>query len=160
MADFWDVVKNRKSIRDFDSTKKVSDEDIEKIIEAGRNAPSAGNLRDFRFFVVESEDKKEQLAKAALNQMFIAEAPVVIVVGSDLSVTEEKYASRGMDAYSYIDPAMAAQNILLAATALGLGAVPIGAFEDEEVQDILGFGNDIRPVLIVPIGYAGGSRSD
>lgn len=151
--DFWQVIKNRHSVRSFDPDKNLSEEQIEKIIEAGRAAPSAGNIRDQRFFVVESEDKKERLAKAAENQEWIASAPVVVVIASDLAVCDEHYANRGMDMYSYMDCAMAGQNILLAATDLGLGAVPVGDFEDDEVKDILGAGNDIKPMLIIPVGH-------
>jgi len=151
--EFWQVLKNRHSVRSFDHNKKLTDEQIDKLIEAGRLAPTAGNIKDCRFFVVETQSKKEALAKTALNQEFIADAPVVIVVASDLAVCEEHYANRGMDVYSYVDAAMASQNILLAVTEMGLGAVPIGAFEESEVRDILQAGNDIRPVLIIPVGY-------
>lgn len=150
---FWQVVKNRHSVRSFDPNKKLSEEQIEKILEAGQEAPSAGNIKDFRFFVVESQDKKEQLAKAAENQGWIAEAPAIFVIASDLAVCDEHYANRGIEMYSYMDCAMAGQNILLAVTDMGLGATPVGAFEDEEVRDILGTGNDIKPMLIIPVGY-------
>jgi len=152
--DFWQIIEGRHSVREFDSNREVSDEEIKKVIEAAKRAPSAGDLRDWRFFIIRDPSQKDKLSRAALDQEFIAEAPVVIVVGSDLEVIGGKYGKRGEELYSALDVGLAAENLLLAATALGLGAVPVGAFNENEVKKILGIKGKIRPMLIIPIGHS------
>lgn len=153
MPDFWEVLKKRHCTREFDPKKEVEDEKIEKILEAAKMAPSAGNMRDWHFEVVKDSDKKIKIAQAALGQMFIAEAPVVIVVCSDLKIAEEHYGERGVSLYSAQDSAAACQNLFLAATALDLGACWVGAFDEREVRNILELPEHIRPLVIVPVGY-------
>ena len=154
MPDFWEVLKKRHCTREFDSQKEVEDEKIERIIEAAKMAPSAGGMRDWHFEVVKDSAKKTKLAQAALGQMFIAEAPVVIVVCSDLKIAEEHYKERGVNLYSIQDAAVACQNLFLAATALDLAACWVGAFDEKEVKNTLEIPEHIRPLVILPVGYA------
>lgn len=65
-----EAIKKRRSIRKFDSTKKVTDEQIEKLLEAARWAPSAGNLQSWFFVIVRDSKTKEQLVKAARGSRF------------------------------------------------------------------------------------------
>lgn len=67
----------------------------------------------------------------------MADAPCVVVLGADYSVTRARYDSRGVERYVHMDAGHAAQNVLLQAEALGLGITPIGAFSDRAVREYL-----------------------
>lgn len=150
--EIFDIFKSRRSIRSFTS-EDVSDEEIEKIIEAARWAPSAGNIQPWEFIVIRRTETKREIAKAALNQFFIEEAPVVIVVCADEARSSRVYGSRGASLYCIQDTAAATENMLLAICALGLGACWVGAFNEEEVKRILRIPRGLRPVAIIPIGH-------
>jgi nitroreductase len=94
-----------------------------------------------------------RLAEAAYGQYFIAEAPVVIVVCTNIRKSSSRYGVRGETLYSIQDAAAATQNILLSIHALGLGACWIGAFSEEKVSLIFNIPKYVRPVAILPIGY-------
>lgn len=153
MMDFFEVIKNRRSIRAF---KKLDIEEIKlKIIfEAINSAPSAGDLQAYEVFVVRSEGKKRELAKAALGQDFIASAPVVLVFCANPKRSAWKYGKRGEKLYCIQDATIACSFAHLSATALGLGSVWVGAFSDSEVLKIIGAEDKgLIPVSILPIGY-------
>jgi len=150
--DLFEAIKTRRSIRAF-TREEISDREIEKILDAARWAPSAGNIQPWIFVVVKDPGTKRRLSEAALSQFFIEEAPVVIVVCADQERSRRGYGSRGANLYCIQDTAAATQNILLAAHALGLGACWVGAFNEEEVRLILKIPRGIRPVAIVPIGH-------
>lgn len=151
--DFWEALQKRHCIRDFDENKKVSNEQIKKLIIAAKTAPSAGDVQDWEFKIVKENVVKKQLVNIAWNQDFIAQASVVIVVCINFSKTDSDYGKRGIELYSIQDTAAATQNILLAATALGLGACWVGAFDEDRVKEILNLEDNLRPVVIVPVGY-------
>jgi len=145
-------IKTRRSVRNF-KEKPVPEETLKRIIEAGTYAPSAGNTQDWVFVVVRDSETKRLLSSAALNQWFIAKAPVVIVVCSDLEKISRRYGERGKSLYSIQDTAAAIQNMLLAAWDLGLGTCWVGAFDEERIKEILGLPAGVRPVAIIPAGY-------
>lgn len=156
MKNILELIKSRRCVRSFNSSKKISREQIEKILEAGQWAPSAGNAQDWQFLVVQNEKTKKRLADAALGQDFIAEASVVIVVVTDLKRIEEFYGSRGRGLYSLQDTAAATQNMFLTAHSMGLGACWVGAFNEKEVSQVLNLEENLRPVVLLPIGYPKG----
>lgn len=151
--DLWQALKNRHCVRSFDSQREVGDDLIEKILQAGMAAPSAGGLEDWHFEVVRDQKIKDDLAVAALMQKFVAEAPVVIVVCADTEKSAATYGERGKNLYSIQDTAAATQNMLLAITDLGLGACWVGAFDEKKVSKILNLSLNLRPVVILPVGY-------
>jgi nitroreductase len=151
--DFWEVIERRYSLRDFDPSRDVAPEDVEKILRAAIRAPSAGNLQPWFFVVVREEKKKEALARAALDERFIAQAPVVVVVCVDPDRSAVRYGRRGVNLYCLQDTAAATENMLLAAVALGLGGCWVGAFHEEEAARALDLPSHLRPVAIVPLGY-------
>ena len=150
--DVFEAIRGRRSIRSF-RPEDVPDELVEKLIDCARWAPSAGNLQPWEFVVVRDPQTKKALARAALGQHFIAEAPVVIVVCADQKRSGWGYGKRGIQLYCLQDTAAATQNMLLAAHALGLGACWVGAFDEENVASILRLPEGIRPVAVVPVGY-------
>jgi len=151
--DVFKAIKNRRSIRAF-TEDQVSDSEVEKLIEAARFAPSAGNIQPWEFIVVLDQETKKGLREAALDQAFIEEAPVVIVVCANVWRSGQGYGSRGINLYSLQDTAAATENMLLAATALGLATCWVGAFREEQVKDMLKIPDGVRPIAIVPIGHA------
>lgn len=150
--DLFEAIKTRRSVRAF-TEEDVSDEDVRRLIDAARRAPSAGNIQPWEFVIVRSSEVKRMLAAAALNQTFIEEAPVVVVVCADQIRSGRGYGRRGFNLYCIQDTAAATQNLLLAATALGLGACWVGAFREEEVSKAVKAPRGVRPVAIVPIGH-------
>ncbi|MEW6174048.1 MAG: nitroreductase family protein [Bacillota bacterium] len=146
------VIGQRCSIRKF-TKEPVAREVIENLLEAARWAPSGGNLQPWFFYVVTDEKQRQCLAAAALNQAFIAKAPVVIVVCAEPSRSAQLYGERGRHLYCLQDTAAAAQNILLAATAYGLGSCWVGAFDENQIRLCLGIPAEFRPVALIPIGY-------
>lgn len=150
--EFFEVIKKRHCCRNFDPKRGVSEEDLNKIIEAGRLAPSAGNMQDWRFNILRHKKEKEKCAEICVSQSFIAEAPIVIIISSDLEVARNK-GERGVNLYSIQDTAAAAENMFLAATALGLGACWIGAFAEDEIKKMFNLPETYRPLVIMPIGY-------
>jgi len=151
--DVFEAIKGRRSIRAY-SSRNVSDEDVLRLIEAARWAPSAGNIQPWEFVIVRDPEVKGRLAAAALNQSFVREAPVVIVVCADVARSGRGYGSRGEQLYSIQDTAAAVENILLAAYALGLATCWVGAFMEREVAEAVHAPGNLRPVAIIPVGYA------
>jgi nitroreductase len=147
------AIKQRRSVRAY-TREDVSEEEVKKLIDAARWAPSAGNIQPWRFVIVRGAEVKRKLAEAALNQTFIEEAPVVIVVCADEARSSQGYGNRGATLYCIQDTAVATQNILLAAYALGLGTCWVGAFREELVKKTLNAPMNMRPVAIIPIGHA------
>jgi len=152
ILDVFEAIKSRRSIRAY-SIDEVSDVDIERLIDAARWAPSAGNIQPWEFIIVRDAKTKRRLSAAALDQRFIQEAPVVIVVCADEHRSGRGYGGRGVHLYCLQDTAAAIQNMLLAACALRLGACWIGAFHEEKVETIMKTPKGVRPVAIVPIGH-------
>lgn len=96
-------------------------------------------------------DARQGLAKAALNQGFLAQAPIDIVICALYDRTCNAYGRRG-ERYVHIEVGHVGENIHLQAVALGLATVEVGAFRDEEVREILGVGEEVKPLYIMPIG--------
>ncbi|MEW6553331.1 MAG: nitroreductase family protein [Actinomycetota bacterium] len=154
--DVFEAIEKRRSVRSFDASREVPEELVEEVLNCGCQAPSAGNVQPWRFIVVRDGELKKALATAAHGQDFVASAPVVIVVCADLSSHSLSYGRRGVELYSIQDTAAATENMLLAATALGLGACWVGAFDEEMASRALRLVKDLRPLALIPVGYASG----
>ncbi len=146
-----DAVKERRGIRKFLS-KQIPDAIIDNLKEALIWAPSAGNLQARKFYFVFNETKKEKLAAAALDQRFIAKAPLTIVACTDSNIRIH-YGERGIKSYTIQDVAASIMGMMLVAHEAGLGSVWIGAFDEKEVSRILKLSENLRPIAIVPVGY-------
>jgi len=139
---------------------------------ATRHAPSAGATHPLELFVVVGEgeiepgvyhyrrgehalarvttgDVRALLARAALDQEWVANAPVTIVVAAEFARTTARYGERGIR-YVYMEAGHLAQNLCLAAETLGLGTVVVGAFHDRQVAEVLGIGQEV--LLLLPVG--------
>ena len=140
-----------------------------------RTAPSAGALYPLELYVVAGRidalppgvyhyrpdghrllpvhggELRSQLAEAALGQMWLADAPAVVVISAAHERTTRKYGSRAAR-YVHVEAGHAAQNLFLQAGALGLDTVVVGAFDDDTVASLLQLPDDVQPLLLMPVG--------
>ncbi len=152
--DFFEVLRSRHSVRAY-LGRELEDEKLEKILWAASSAPSAGNLQAYEIVVVRDAGRRRALAEAALSQEFIAQAPVVLVFLINPDRTKWRYGLRGVHLYCIQDATIAASYAQLAATALGLGSVWVGAFDSSRVSEIVGARGELTPVAILAVGYPG-----
>jgi nitroreductase len=151
--EFTDVVGSRHSVRAF-KDKKLDNDTIRKILKTTNQAPSAGNIQAYWITVIQDEEVKRDIARAALDQMFIADAPAVFVFTADQKQAEMKYEDRGRELYAIQDATIAAAYCQLAAADLGLGSVWVGAFDTLEVSRLINADEYEVPIAIIPVGYS------
>ncbi len=150
-----ECIKNRRSIRRF-LPKMIEREKLVKILEAGTYAPSSGNVQNWRFVVVNEKDMKSKIANATLQLEIVESAPLVVVVCSKTELVVNDYKDKG-NLYAIQNTAAAVENMLLAATDLGLGSLWIGAFSDRAVIKALQISEGVDVHAIVVLGYIGKS---
>jgi SagB-type dehydrogenase family enzyme len=173
-----EAIANRRSVREF-TQERLSWDQIGQLLWAAqgltdprglRAAPSAGALYPLEIYValadgayhyvpeghvvemVSGENVRDDLWGAGLQQDALREAPTIFVITAVYERTAGKYGERA-ERYVELEAGHAAQNLLLQAVALELGAVPIGAFYDDQVQAALGLPADYRPLYLIPVGY-------
>ena len=144
-----DAILSRRSIRRF-TTQAVSDADIDTVLRAAMAAPSAFNQQPWRFVVVRDAESRMRLSEASQYSGPIAEAPVGIVVCADSSAVR-------VEGYWVLDCAAATENALLAAHAIGLGAVWLGVHGYPErvavVRAACHLPEGIEPVVMIAVGH-------
>lgn len=116
--DVFEAIQSRRSVRKYKSDS-IPSEDLHKILEAARLAPSAGNRQPWRFILVRDVEKKRALAGVANHQTFLVDAYAIVIAAADPEISE-KWCDR--------DTMIAVEHMALAATALGYGTCWIGAF--------------------------------
>lgn len=173
-----ETLAKRESIRNF-TPEVLTPSAISQILWAaqgitrnweGRTAPSAGALyplelylvlkegffhyipRNHQLIRISEQSLIEDLASAALGQQCIRESPAVVVITAVFERIERKYGRRG-EHYVKLEAGHAAQNILLQAVSLGLGAVPVGAFYDDRIQKVLNLPVNHEPLYLIPLGH-------
>lgn len=149
--EFYEVVRRRLSVRSYKSDP-VPEEVLNRILEAGRLAPSAKNLQPWKFIVIKDQDIRQKLVSACHEQKFVAEAPVAICV-----CEVESEAWGGMGGYwgaGPVDVTIALEHMILAAAAEGLGTCWIGAFVEADVRKVLEIPEGVKPIALTPLGYA------
>lgn len=152
--DVMEAIRTRRSIRAYQD-RPIEEEKLVQVIEAGRLAPSARNLQDWKFIIIKDKQKRQRLSEAARGQSFVAEAPVVIAACG----TETEYIMT-CGQYCYpIDVTIAVDHMTLEAIALGLGTCWIGAFYEDQVKEILEIPDNVRIVVMLTIGYPAESPS-
>lgn len=154
--DFWSAIEQRYSVRQFDPRVDVTPDQVERLLQAAIAAPSAGNRQSWHFYIVRDAGLRQQLAVAAFGQQFVSQAPVAIVVCADAEQSAGRYGQRGSELYCLQDTAAAAEHILLAAVALGLGGCWIGAFDEARATMALDLPARHRPIAILALGKPAG----
>ena len=173
-----EALARRRSVREYQPLP-LDMADISQLLWAAqgvtsntgqRTAPSAGGLYPLELYgiteggryhydpnghqldVLGEDDVRRELSRAALSQEAVEEAAAVFVVAAVYSRTEQKYGERA-ERYVKLEAGHVAQNLLLQAASLGLGAVPIGAFHDDEVREVLDLPSDHQPLYLIPVGH-------
>lgn len=167
--DLFDAIRTRRSIRRF-ADRPVEDEKLQAVLEAARQAPSWANLQCWRFVVVRDAALKLAISDLSYVESFfaplgyktnpakkgLAEAPLVIVACADPA----RSGTLWKQPYYMTDIGIAAQNLMLAARALGLGTVFVGVFDEDRVRRLLNIPPEIRVVGIIPLGYPAEEKTD
>ena len=164
--ELFDAINQRRSIRKFKTTP-VEEEKVQMVLEAARQAPSWANTQCWRFIVVRDVDTIHRLAdtgfgvggphpNVATEAMRVA--PVAIVACAELrqsgySNGEPRGPVTDKGDWFMFDTALAMQNMVLAATALGLGTVYTGAFDSVAAEKVLGVPDGYKVVSMTPLGY-------
>ncbi|HOP94693.1 MAG: nitroreductase family protein [Dictyoglomaceae bacterium] len=145
----FEAIQKRRSVRKF-LPKEVEQEKLDRIFEAARLAPSARNSQEWRFIVVRSKEKKEELVhEASPSQLFMLSAPVIIVAYT----LERDYVMRcGVPAH-YIDVAIALTHIHLQAVEEGLATCWIGSFYQDKVKKVLNLPEEAEVIQLMILGY-------
>lgn len=139
----FEAIEKRKSIRSYKPTP-VTKETLKKVLEAARQAPSAGNIQPWRFIVVLDPKKRKKIAKGCRYGHFLDESPVVIVGCGDQKASPRWHA---------MDTCIAMQNLVLAATEEGLGTCWIGYFNEKTIREILKIPKRLNIVALLALGY-------
>ena len=174
-----ETLKLRRSVRRF-TDHLLTHEEISQLLWSAqglrsggqrRTAPSAGALYPLELYVVMAEgvfhfdpaqntlsvvregDLREELCRASLNQEFIMEAPLTVAITAVYERIAVRYGKERGARYVYMEVGHAAQNLALQAVALGLGSVPVGAFDDAAVHRVLGVPEDHEPLYLLPVGH-------
>jgi len=143
-----EAIEKRRSVRAFQS-KPVPEEKLKKVLEAARLAPSASNRQPWKFVVVRDEERRKKLIRAAANQSFVGEAPVVIAA---VALNPDYVMRCQVPSYS-VDLAIAVDHMTLVAVEEGLGTCWIGAFYQDQVQEILNIPRKYKVVALLPLGF-------
>lgn len=159
--DVFDCMAKRRSIRSF-TDKAINDQDLHKILNAGTMAPSAGNMQAREFIIVRSEAAKRAVADTtdagitargkATTQVWISTAPVIVVICYDPRRMGARYGDKGRGDMSKLDCMGVAQNMMLAATAMGLASTCVIGFDRYRLQETLQIPAELVPLLLLPIG--------
>ncbi|RKY85981.1 nitroreductase [candidate division KSB1 bacterium] len=147
--EFYNVIKTRRSVRSY-KDEKVPAEVVRRVLDAARLAPSANNTQPWRFIVVENETTRKELGRLASNQMFIAEAPIIIVCCGEKY--RDPWSWIGENMY-LVDVTIAIDHLTLAARNEGLGTCWIGAFDHSSIKKLLGIPKEIDVIALTPLGY-------
>ncbi len=146
--DVFEAIRMRRSIRKY-KPRPVEKEKLERVLEAGRLAPSAVNRQPWHFIVVTDPSVREAL-RASYGQDWFVNAPVIIAACAD---TDSAWVRRDGEPYWKVDVAIAFQNMILCATEEGLGTCWIAAFNEDAARKALKIPEKVRIVALTPLGY-------
>ena len=153
-----DNIMSRKSVRSYTS-EPVPQEMVETLLRAGMAAPTAMNRQPWEFVVINDRDTLDKLAGSLRYAKMLSEAPLAIVVCAETMITLKDGTVVENNFWEH-DASAATENILLAAEALGLGAVWTAATDDRAtiVKDCLGITGTVMPLCVIPIGFPAGDE--
>ena len=157
--DILDLIITRQSDRKYED-KPVDNEKLERIVNAGRMAPSACNAQPWKFIVVTDRELVLKIADAASAKLigmnnFVAQAPAIMVIVREKPNMSSKVGAtiKNKD-YSLIDIGIATENICLQAKAEGIGSCIIGWFDEKQLRKLLAIPKSKRVELLVTLGYS------
>ena len=174
-----EALARRRSVREF-TPEALTERELSQLLwsaqgithaEGLRTAPSGGALYPLEVYVASAggfyhyeprphqlvrlsdRDLRAEMRSSAWGQEFITQAPAVFVIVAIYERMSGKYGAARSPRYVYMEVGHAAQNLLLEAVVLGLGGVPVGAFEDGALQKALALPADHRPLYLIPVGH-------
>lgn len=150
-AEFRRFLATRSSVRKY-RTGQPDPEILSYVLECASLAPSAGNREAWDIVVVTDEGIREALSLASFSQEHVASAPVVFVVCANYVRSMSQYGDRGI-LYAVQDATIAATYVMLACHERGIQTCWIGAFEEDEVRELLGLPGHVRPVAMLAAGH-------
>jgi Nitroreductase len=154
---FLELAMARKSIRGFTS-ERVPDGMVMAMLNAATASPSAGNRQPWHFYVVTEKETIRQMHEKAYPVAWFLTAPLVFVVCVDAERCAERYEDRGRQLYCFQDTGAAIQSMLLCAADNDLGTCWCGAFNEKAIAKILKIPAHLRPVALIPTGFADSNR--
>jgi len=148
--DFYDLIKKRESVRDYDSNRKINDDVLNRILNAGRLAPSASNRQPWTFLLVSSKEKLEKV-RACYHKSWFQQAPHILIIIGD----KTKSWVRSYDGYNSIetDLAIAMDHIILAAEYENVGTCWIEDYDFKVLSDAIHLKENRVIFSITPLGY-------
>ena len=167
--DLFETIKMRRSVRKY-LNNPVENEKLEAVLEAVRMAPSWANYQCWRLVVVRDNAMKAKISALSYVESYfttkgyktnpsmkaLAEAPVVIILCADPAQSGSLWNQN----YYLVDAGLAAQNMMLAARAQGLGTVFVGVYDEEKLKNLLQIPTTIRIVGLFPLGYPVEEKKD
>ncbi len=150
--EFFEVLQKRFSVRSYQN-KPVDDAALQTVLEAVNSAPSAFNAQACEVVVVRDPQHKRRLAEICFNQLFAAQAPVMLAFFANPDRNREKLGPEGAEIYSHEDATIACDYAHLAAAALGLGSCWIAAYGLKAINEVIGAPASWLPVALLSIGH-------
>jgi len=166
-VEFDKVIKNRVSIRKYQK-RNIDDSQLNYILECGHAAPTAGNVQPWEFIVVRDVAMKRKIVDTTYvgiqkndskHQEWLIDAPVFVMVCSNMERIVAKYGEESMKKLIYLDCSAAVENMLLAAVDLNLGSCYISGFRENELSQVLELPSSIEVIAFLPIGYVEGNAT-
>ena len=175
-----EALARRRSVREF-TPESLTERELSQLLWSAqgithakglRSAPSAGSLYPLEVYAalpggfcryeprlhylvrLSDRDLRAEMCRSAWDQEFITQAPAVFVIAAVYERMSGKYGAARTPRYVHMEAGHAAQNLLLEAVALGLGAVPVGAFVDEGLRKAFHLPSDHHPLYLIPVGHA------
>jgi len=153
MWDFFETVRHRHSIRQYQQNVPVEKEKLHAILEVACAAPSAGDLQAYKIIVVSDQAMRDALSEACDNQLFISQAPICLVFCADTKRSEQAFQERGRDLFAIQDATIATAYSQLAIVAVGIGSTWVGSFDEAIISQLLELDTGVVPVALLSLGY-------
>lgn len=173
------AIQSRRSVRHFNPDHEMNDQEIEKLLSLALHSPTAFNIQNWRFVVVQNTELRRQLRKASWDQQQVTDASLLIIICADLKAWEKEpiryWNSAPQPVQEYIVPAIqqyyqgldqvqrdeamrscgiAAQTLMLAAKSMGYDSCPMDGFDFEDVAELINLPDDHAICMFVAIGKA------
>lgn len=151
--EFIDVIIGRKSVRKFNSEKKIDNDVIKEIVRLGSLAPSAGNGQPWKFIAVKDQEKRQKMADRSQYAAFLTKVDTALIILAHITHARDIADERYLKYFPHQDTSAAIENILLAAWDKGIGTCWIGDFSEAQLIELCNIPDEYIPVGIIAMGY-------
>ncbi|MBW2644712.1 MAG: nitroreductase family protein [Deltaproteobacteria bacterium] len=148
--DFYEVIRTRRSIRSY-KADAIPEEVLQRVMDAARIAQSGSNRQPWHYIIITDKERIKEMVPLCANQVFIAQAPVLIVAcGMNLNTNRGGYMG---DFGMLVDVSISFSQLTLAARVEDLGTCWIGSFNNDGLKKYLEIPDDVQVVALTPLGY-------